>query len=156
VQHGKTYASLGRDDEVLEIGQNRAIDLVVAKETGVGGRGGPRGDPGREIGADPDTGKMIVVKAGRFGAYVTNGATNATLPKDLDQTAMTLEDAVSLLRAREAAGGGKKPAARKSAAKKVEKSAKPATVAKTGGGKAKPATRKATAAKAKTARKAAG
>ena len=34
VQHGKTYANLGRDDDVLEIGANRAIDLIVAKESG--------------------------------------------------------------------------------------------------------------------------
>ncbi len=37
VQHGKTYANLGRDDDVLEIGANRAIDLIVAKESGAGG-----------------------------------------------------------------------------------------------------------------------
>ena len=37
VQHGKTYANLGRDDDVLEIGGNRAIDLIVAKESGAGG-----------------------------------------------------------------------------------------------------------------------
>ena len=36
VQHGKTYANLGRDDDVLEIGANRAIDLIVAKESGAG------------------------------------------------------------------------------------------------------------------------
>ena len=47
VQHGKTYANLGRDDDVLEIGGNRAIDLIVAKESGAGasrfgGGGGPR------------------------------------------------------------------------------------------------------------------
>ena len=34
VQHGKTYANLGKDDDVLEIGANRAIDLIVAKESG--------------------------------------------------------------------------------------------------------------------------
>ena len=39
VQHGKTYANLGRDDDVLEIGANRAIDLIVAKETGAAPRG---------------------------------------------------------------------------------------------------------------------
>ncbi|MCE2412343.1 topoisomerase C-terminal repeat-containing protein, partial [Escherichia coli] len=36
VQHGKTYANLGKDDDVLEIGANRAIDLIVAKEQGGG------------------------------------------------------------------------------------------------------------------------
>ena len=42
VQHGKTYANLGRDDDVLEIGANRAIDLIVAKESGGGPRFGAR------------------------------------------------------------------------------------------------------------------
>ena len=42
VQHGKTYANIGRDDDVLEIGGNRAIDLIVTKEAG-GGRGGVGG-----------------------------------------------------------------------------------------------------------------
>ena len=40
VQHGKTYANLRRDDDVLEIGANRAIDLIVAKESGGGSRNG--------------------------------------------------------------------------------------------------------------------
>ena len=38
VQHGKTYANLGKDDDVLEIGGNRAIDLIIAKESGLTGR----------------------------------------------------------------------------------------------------------------------
>ncbi|MGP9819125.1 type I DNA topoisomerase [Salinarimonas sp. NSM] len=114
VQHGKTYASLGRDDDVLEIGANRAIDLIVAKESGAGGRRGG-GDPGRTLGDDPASGKPIVVKAGRYGAYVTDGKTNATLPKDMEADAVTLAEALPLLEARRAAGGTKKASARKGA-----------------------------------------
>ena len=117
VQHGKTYANLGKDDDVLEIGGNRAIDLIVAKESGAGGfrRGGA--DPGRSLGEDPETGKPVVVKAGRFGPYVTDGTTNATLPRALAAEAVTLADALPLLAARRAAGGSKKPRGRKAAAK---------------------------------------
>ena len=46
VQHGKTYANLGRDDDVLEIGPNRAIDLIVAKESGAAARASAAGPGG--------------------------------------------------------------------------------------------------------------
>ena len=103
VQHGKTYANLGRDDDVLEIGGNRAIDLIVAKESGAGGsRFG--GGPARVLGDHPEGGS-ISVKQGRFGPYVNHGKINATLPKGTDPASLTLGDAVELLKAK-AAGGG--------------------------------------------------
>ncbi len=143
VQHGKIYANIGKDDDVLEIGANRAIDLIVAKEAGGGFRRGAA-DPGRPLGEDPESAKPIVVKAGRFGPYVTDGETNATLPKSITAEAVTLEEAIALLIARRAAGPSKKPArGRKAAAKKpptkkapakkaaVKKSAAPNAAAKT-------------------------
>src|SRR5579871_1998337 len=103
VQHGKTYANLGRDDDVLEIGANRAIDLIVAKESGAGGsRFG--GGAARVLGEHPEGGP-VSVKQGRFGAYVNHGKINATIPKGTDPASITLDDAVELLKAR-AAGGG--------------------------------------------------
>lgn len=129
VQHGKTYANLGKDDDVLEIGGNRAIDLVVAKESGGGFRRGGS-EPGRELGTDPESGSTVSVKAGRFGPYVTDGKTNATLPKSVTSEAVGLEEALALLAARRQAGGGKKRSARrasgtKSAAKAPAKKAPP-------------------------------
>jgi DNA topoisomerase-1 len=119
VQHGKVYANIGNDDDVLEIGGNRAIDLIVAKENGGGFRRGAA-DPGRPLGDDPESAKPIVVKAGRFGPYVTDGETNATLPRSVTAEAVTLEEAIALLVARRAAGPSKKPArGRKTAAKKA-------------------------------------
>jgi DNA topoisomerase I len=103
VQHGKTYANLGRDDDVLEIGANRAIDLIVAKESGAGG-GRFGAAPARGLGDHPDGGP-VSVKQGRFGPYVNHGKINATLPKGTNPAALTLEDAVELLKAK-AAGGG--------------------------------------------------
>src|ERR1700690_200943 len=96
VQHGKTYANLGRDDDVLEIGGNRAIDLIVAKERGAGA--------GRELGEHPEGGK-VSVKSGRFGSYVNHGKINATIAKGTDPASLTLAEAVELLKAK-AAGGG--------------------------------------------------
>ncbi|MDR1828840.1 MAG: type I DNA topoisomerase, partial [Methylobacteriaceae bacterium] len=78
LQHGKTYANLEADDDVLEIGGNRAIDLIVAKESGVRlPRGKREPVPARVLGADPETGAELSVKDGRYGPYVTDGKTNA-------------------------------------------------------------------------------
>jgi DNA topoisomerase I len=102
VQHGKTYANLGRDDDVLEIGGNRAIDLIVAKESGAGGSRFGAG-AGRELGDHPEGGK-VSVKAGRFGSYVNHGKINATIQKGTDPASLTLAEAIELLKAK-AAGG---------------------------------------------------
>ena len=103
VQHGKTYANLGRDDDVLNIGGNRAIDLIVAKESGAGGsRFG--GGTGRVLGEHPQGGP-VSVKQGRFGSYVNHGKVNATIPKDVDPAGLSLDNAIALLNAK-AAGGG--------------------------------------------------
>jgi DNA topoisomerase-1 len=105
VQHGKTYANLGRDDDVLEIGANRAIDLIVAKESGVGQPRFGTGS-GRALGEHPTLGGAITVKQGRFGPYVNHGKINATLPKGTPPESLTLEDAVAALAAKAAGGGG--------------------------------------------------
>ena len=106
VQHGKTYANLGKDDDVLEIGGNRAIDLIVAKESGAGQ---PRfgAGSGRALGEHPTLGGAVSVKQGRFGAYVNHGKVNATLPKGTSIEALTLDEAVAALAAK-AAGGGRR------------------------------------------------
>jgi DNA topoisomerase-1 len=128
LQHAKTYANLPGVDDVFEIGLNRAVTLIAEKRAG-GGRP-QRGAPAalRELGAHPVSGVAIKVFSGRYGPYVADGTTNATLPKGADPAAVTLEEAVQLIDARAAAAPakGKKPA-RKAAAPK----AKPA-------GKAKP------------------
>ena len=105
VQHGKTYANLGKDDDVLTIGGNRAIDLIVAKESGLTGRRFGGGEQAGKVLGDHPSGGPIALKAGRYGPYVNHGKTNATLPKDADATTFTLEDAVALLAAKESGGG---------------------------------------------------
>ncbi len=102
VQHGKTYANLGRDDDVLEIGANRAIDLIVAKESGApsASRFGGGAVAGRVVGDHPTLGGSISIKAGRYGAYVSFGKVNATLPKDMPAESVTLEQAITVLAAK--------------------------------------------------------
>jgi DNA topoisomerase-1 len=103
VQHGKTYANLSRNDDVLTIGANRAIDLIVAKESGAG-RGFGAG--ARALGDHPTLGGAVTVKSGRFGPYVNHGKINATLPRGSDPASLTLEEAVAMLAAKAAGGGG--------------------------------------------------
>jgi len=106
VQHGKTYANVGRDDDVLTIGANRAIDLIVQKESGGGGSRFSRGgDTGRNLGDHPEGG-AVSVKAGRFGPYVNWKKVNATLPKDVDPASLTLEQALEMIAAKASGGGG--------------------------------------------------
>ena len=100
--------------------------------------------PLKEFGADPVSGKPVVVKDGRFGEYVTDGETNATLRKDDDVETLTAERAYELLAEKRAKG----PSTRKKAAKK---STKKAATKKTA---AKKTTTKKTAAKKTTAKKA--
>src|SRR5208282_6196770 len=106
VQHGKTYANIGKDEDILTLGGNRAIDLIVAKESGLSGRrfGDSASAPARVLGEHP-SGGTVVVKAGRYGPYVNHGKVNATLPSDADPTTLTLEDAIALLAAKGAGKG---------------------------------------------------
>jgi DNA topoisomerase-1 len=99
VKHGKTYASLSKDDDVLEIGGNRAIDLIMTKEAG-GGRGGAGGE--MKVFGDHPQGGAIALKAGRFGPYLAWGKVNATLPKGTDLQSLTLDEAVKIVEAKAA------------------------------------------------------
>jgi DNA topoisomerase-1 len=153
VQHGKTYANIDKDDDILAIGANRAIDLIVAKESGGGGRfGRAAAAPGRELGEHP-AGGALVVRAGKYGPYVNWGKVNATLPKTMTQEDITLEQAVELVNAKAEASGGKTKA---KAAAKPKPAAKPKAAAKKAAdgeekapAKAKTAPKKAATTKAK-------
>ncbi|MGV3635024.1 MAG: type I DNA topoisomerase [Pseudorhodoplanes sp.] len=155
VKLGKTYANLEQGDDVLNIGLNRAVTLIAEKKAnpGKGRRFGA--DPGRSLGDHPDKGGPIIVKNGRYGAYVSHDGVNATLQGDKTPDTITLEEAVALIDARIAAGGGKKKKAAPKAAK-ADAAGKPAKAAKGKKAKAetaddpdvKPAAKKTTARKA--------
>src|SRR6186713_3633664 len=108
VKHEKTYASLEAGDEVFDIGLNRAVTLIAEKI--LKGPSGRRfgADPGKPLGEHPQRGGTIVVKNGRYGAYVSHDGVNATLPNDKTPETITLLEAVDLIAARIEAGGGKK------------------------------------------------
>src|SRR6516165_11277688 len=121
VRHENTYASLEAGDEVFDIGLNRAVTLIAEKIAK-----GPKGrrfgaDPGKPLGDHPTLG-AVAVKNGRYGAYVTAGGVNATIPSDKTPDAITLPEAIALIDERVAKGGG--------ASRRGGKKAKPATPAK--------------------------
>jgi DNA topoisomerase-1 len=120
VKHDKTYASLEAGDEVFDIGLNRAVTLIAEKVAK-----GPSGrrfgaDPGKPLGDHPSLG-AVAMKNGRYGAYVTAGGINATIPSDKDKDAVTLAEAIALIDERAAKGGGAKRGGKKAAKPKVAK-----------------------------------
>jgi DNA topoisomerase-1 len=141
VQHEKTYASLEAGDEVFNIGLNRAVTLIAEKILKGPSKRKFGADPGRPLGEHPSLG-TVAVKGGRYGAYVTAGGVNATIPSDKTEADITLAEAIALIDERAAKGGGKpKRGAKKAPAKKS--AAKPA-----GDGAAKKPAKKAVAKKA--------
>ena len=80
----------------------------------------------REVGPDPTSGRLIVVREGRFGAYVTDGETNATLRVVDDPMTVSIERASDLLAERKAKGPSKKTTKR-STKKTTKKTAKKTT-----------------------------
>jgi DNA topoisomerase-1 len=112
VRHGRTYANLESVDEVFEVGQNRAVELL-AQKAARGGRGAAA-KPLKELGEHPEKGGAIAVMSGRYGPYVKWEKVNATLPKGTEPEEVTLETAVQLVDEKAAKkGGGRKKAAPK-------------------------------------------
>ena len=146
VQHGKTYANLTADEDVLGIGLNRAVTLIAEKRAKGPRKGRFGADPGRALGDHPDKGGPIVVKNGRYGPYVSHDGVNATLPTDMSPDTITLEQAVGLIEARSARGGGKRPPAPRSTARKAPAKVKAAAKPKPPAGADKKPARKAKAA----------
>jgi DNA topoisomerase-1 len=114
---------------VFDIGLNRAVTLI-AERIAKGPSGRRFGaDPGKPLGDHPTLGG-VAVKGGRYGAYVTAGGVNATIPSDKTQETITLEEAIALIDERVAKGGGKpKRGAKKAKPAKPAKAEKPAKVA---------------------------
>ncbi len=111
VRHGKIYASLVGEDDVLTVGMNRAVDLIAQKAAKTGR--GAAAKPLKELGEHPDGGALNVMD-GRYGPYVKWEKINATLPKGTDPQDTTLEMAIELVNEK-AASKGKKKTTRKKA-----------------------------------------
>lgn len=119
LKRGTDSRSLATEEQMFDITLEDALKIYAEPKRR--GRQGAAAPPLRELGADPATGKPMVIKDGRFGPYVTDGETNASLRKGDDVLSITDERAAELLADRRARGPAKRPAkkaARKSPAKK--------------------------------------
>lgn len=129
---GARFKSLPRDEDVLTVGINRAVDLLSQEGAGT---------PAVEVGKHPADGKPITLKKGRFGPYVQHGSVRSTLKRGTEPSSITLDDAVALIAEKVAKGPApkkgraakparapteKKPTAEKKPAKRASASKKPA------------------------------
>ena len=140
LKKGTDSRSLPSEDQIFDIDLAGALELYAQPKYGAGRASSAL----KEFDADPESGKPIRIKDGRFGAYVTDGTTNATIPRGETIEDVDFDRAVELLADKRAKGpapakgAAKKPAAKKPAAKKP--AAKKPTVSNSTA--AKPATKK--------------
>ncbi len=135
VKMGAIYASLDRDDDVLHIGLNRAMDLIGKKQDSI-----------RSLGAHPKDGEPVVARKGRFGPYAQWGKMVANLPRGAELADFTLDEAVALLAEK---GKVLAPKGKKGAVKKAAPKLKAAALVKEPAAKAKAAPKAKAAAKPK-------
>jgi DNA topoisomerase-1 len=121
IKMGPLFASLDRDDDVLHIGLNRAMDLIGKKQDSV-----------RNLGPHPKDAAPVVARKGRFGPYAQWGNMVANLPRGEELADFTLDQAVALLaeKGKILAPKGKKTAAKKAAPKAAPRPAARAAVEK--------------------------
>ncbi|WP_077078889.1 type I DNA topoisomerase [Mycobacterium numidiamassiliense] len=127
LKRGTDSRSLSTEDQMFTITLDEALQIYAQPKRS--GRQSASAPPLRELGTDPVSGMPMVVKDGRFGPYVTDGETNASLRKGDDVLSITDERASELLADRRARGPAKRPArkttrkapAKKTAAKKAAK-----------------------------------
>lgn len=116
--------SLASEDAIFSVTLDEAKELFAQPKYGKRTRGAAK-PPLRELGEDPESGKPVVIKDGFYGAYITDGVTNRTLPKQYTPESIEPQVAFELLAQKRAAGpvkrkraAAKKTAAKKTAAKK--------------------------------------
>ena len=105
VKRGDEFRSLESDPQVFEVTLDEALELFRQEKPT---RRGATRKVLRELGAHPESGAALRLLEGRYGPYVTDGTTNASLPKEASAADLTLDGAVELLRARESAGPSKR------------------------------------------------
>ncbi|HWQ01492.1 MAG TPA: type I DNA topoisomerase [Gaiellaceae bacterium] len=106
IKRGSETRSLEGEEQIFSIDLDQALALLAAPKTRRG-RGAAK-PPLRELGQDPSSGRSVVVKDGRFGPYVTDGETNASLRSGDAVESLTLDRAVELLADRRSRGPAQK------------------------------------------------
>jgi len=135
LKKGTDTRSLEQEEQLFSVTLPEALALFAQPKQRRGR--GAAAAPLKELGADPDSGAPVVVRSGRFGPYVTDGTTNASLRRGDDPETITIERAAELLAERRAAGpakragratnkAAKRTPAKKAAAKKTTAKRAPA------------------------------
>jgi DNA topoisomerase-1 len=130
IKRGADTRSISSEEAILTITLDEALALLAQPK--IRGRGAPK-PPLKELGIDPASGRNVVVKDGRFGAYVTDGESNASVRKGEILELLTLDRGLELLaerRAYDAENGGAKKTPRRRPASPKKSSAKKATTKK--------------------------
>ena len=141
LRHDGKYANLSSTSEVFEIGMNAAVS-ALADAAQRKGRGRAKAEPVKAFGAHPTSGGGMKVMPGRYGPYVTDGTTNATIPKDIKPEELSEEQAIALIDERAAKAPAKGKGTRKKAPAKTAPAQKAAAKKTT---KKAPVANKATA-----------
>jgi len=123
LRHDGKYAKLSSTRDVFETGMNAAVSLLAEAANRKGG-GRTKAEPIKTLGVHPTSGGEMKVMPGRYGPYVTDGTTNATIPKDVKPEDVTEAQAVELIDARAAKAPAKKKGARKKSPAKKKAPAK--------------------------------
>ena len=137
VRMGAIYQSLDRDDDVLSLGLNRAMDLLAKKMASI-----------RTLGSHPGDKQPVAVRKGRFGPFVQHANQVANLPRGVSMDDITLDEAIALLAEKGKVLKPRGAAARKKGAKKAAAPAEGAVATKPRAAKKKAAKRKRAVAEA--------
>ncbi len=127
IKKGTDSRSLDAEEQLFTVTLDDALALLAQPKTR--GRRGAAAPPLRELGVDPASQKPMVVKDGRFGPYVTDGETNASIPRGVDPATISLEDARGLIEARRGAPPREKRGGRFGAKRRSTRAAAPVEVA---------------------------
>lgn len=123
VQSGKEARSLPADITPIDVTLEQALELLSQPKTR--GRGAARQTVLKDLGAHDESGKQVRILSGRFGPYITDGETNASVPRGTDPLHINMERAQEILAQRrqyiEEQGGVTKPAAKRGARKSARK-----------------------------------
>ena len=125
IKHNDEFRSLADEAQVFGVTLDDAVELLRQPKRSRMRKSAEKATL-REMGAHPVSGALVKMFDGRYGPYVSDGTTNASLPKDVDVQTLTLEAAVALLKDREGVAPKKKPARRGAGAPRAPRTRKSA------------------------------
>ncbi|WP_278866815.1 type I DNA topoisomerase [Varibaculum cambriense] len=118
LKKGTDSRSLESEDQIFSLTLEQALAIYAQPKTRRGRTAKP---PLKELGTDPNSGKPVVIKDGRFGPYITDGTTNVTVPRASTVEDIDPDQAYTLLAEKRAKGPAKKRGTRKTTKKTAAK-----------------------------------